>query len=152
MSRLAHWVNHHLHQWWPLIATTTAAFVILSMTVVVLAATDGRADEKARAERSEAQSEQLARIIEEQERTAEIGAEEAGKAVAEVRAIMLEMFAAHDHNIAVKLNNVLAQIAELHDTEPVYLPVPSPTPTRAPSSSPTTTNPKCAKRADHPQC
>lgn len=93
------------------------------------------------------------------------------RAVDDVEALLVDYFAAHDQNMAVKLNEVLGHVADLvgrpaptvsapapaiSSTPAPSAPAPAPKPAAKPTPpSPTTTTPdqkSCAKHSDGPRC
>lgn len=135
-----HAINRWLRTWWPLFVSA-ASVVIVTALVATLILTVGERNDLA------GQRDQLAEIIERNERSDAGREQRLGAAVDEVEALLVDHFAAHDRNVAEKLNETLARIAALLE-RPAPRPITAPAahqPQPAPSSpgqngtNPTTT-------------
>lgn len=168
------WINRQARIWWPAAAAVVGGAILATLGFVVTTVIDGRSEDRERNEQLAELVEQQADIIE-RDRRRDAGAEQRLQgAIREVEALLADQFAEHDLNVALKLNDLLAQIAALLDRpagtppQPVTTitphapspPAPSPPGRRAtnepePTTTTTTTRPdqrRCVADAGHPRC
>ena len=166
-------LNRILRTWWPVFVSLTALCLIATMTFVTYTVVDERRYFAEEAARDRRQDEQMTVLIENQQQAARERSEESTRTVSEalgaVESLLVDQFALHDQNVALKLNDLLHQIAGLlgrpagtapnpvhavnDGSEPAPVVV-TPAPTAAPPQ-PTPTPPEnkqCATRPNHPRC
>lgn len=160
------WLNETARRWWPLIASTIAAFVIGTLIYVVDAVAYERNLLDEQNETLTAQNARLGEIVERDRRVDAERAHQVDAALIGTEAILREHFAIHDENVALKLNELLARIEVLlgrpagpplaaPSAHPAAASTPTVTPAPKPASAPTTTRPnqkKCAKRPNAKSC
>lgn len=169
------WLHRKVSEWWPFLVSLAAICLIVTMAWVGWTVASERAYFEAEQARDRRQDQQMAALIEELRQEDDTATEHVAEALRQAEALLRDQFAAHDANIAAKLNELLAQIAALHD-RPIAAPVtPSsarsadePTPARTPpptfrpapqpASTTTTTvvqvggSDLCERRPDAPPC
>lgn len=113
LARLIARANHGARRWWPLIASLVAGMVIYTMAYVVVTVAEDRSQLREQRDHLAAQSELLADIIERNDRFDASREARLAAAVDDVEALLVDHFARHDENVALKLNETLQRIAAL---------------------------------------
>lgn len=171
-------VNQFARRWWPLIASLTAGALIYTLAYVVVSVAEDREQLREQRDALADQSALLADIIERNE-TEDAGREQRlNRAVDNVELLIIDHMALHDENTALKLNDLLHQIAALLNrpagtppnpvnavgppptertpnhttTTATAVPPPAPPPTTAPPATTTPDQRNCAKRPTGPRC
>lgn len=162
-------LNRTLRTWWPVFISLTALCLIATMTFVTYTVVDERRYFAEEAARDRRQDEQMTVLIENQQQAARERSEESARTVSEalgaVESLLVDQFALHDQNVALKLNDLLHQIASLLGRPAGTAPNPVHAVEQTPASSggtaptapapppPTTPDQKvCAKRPSGPRC
>lgn len=166
------WLHRTMRLWWPFFAALAAVSIIATMSFVTWTVVDERTYFEQEQERDKRQDAAMAKLIESQNRVDRERAARVAEALQAAEALLADQFARHDYNVAVKLNDLLAQIQSLlarpagtapqpvHaiNTSPVEPPPTTVHRTVTPTTvapSPTTTAPphrRCLANPDHPRC
>jgi hypothetical protein len=109
------WVDRQMRIWWPAVAAIVAGAILATLGFVVATVVDDRSQLRDQRDQLALLVEQQAEIIERNRRADATGQRRLAQAIHEVESILVAQFAEHDHNVAVKLNDLLAQIAALLD-------------------------------------
>lgn len=140
-----------------------------TMAYLVFTVAEDREQLRAQRDAFEEQSAQLAAIIDRNSRFDADREARVNRAVDDVEALLVDHFARHDENVAVKLNETLNRIASLLDrpspiraaprpaspSTSTAAPRPAPSVAAPPATTTTTTTPdqrSCAKRPSGPRC
>lgn len=115
-------LNELARKWWPLTASLMAGVVIGTVIYIFWTVVDERSyfeAEQARDRRQDAQVaellEQTGELVEHQRRSEASREERFAEAFAALDRVLTDQFAAHDRNVAEKLNELLTRIAALLD-------------------------------------
>jgi hypothetical protein len=107
------WLNNLARRWWPLVASAAAGIIIYTGAYVVVTVAEDRVQLREQRDQLAAQSAQLADIIERNDRFDASREARLARAVDDVEALLVDHFARHDENVALKLNETLERIAAL---------------------------------------
>ena len=172
------WIDRTLRVWWPFFVALASIVLIVTMGWVAWTVVDERkyfAEEQARDQRQDAA---LAEVLRDQRAEDEESARRVAAALGAAEELLAGQFAAHDLNVATKLNETLRRIETLlgrpaglpldpvtafpYGTSSPTAPAPAPGAARVapqrPAPTPgttTTTTPdqrRCADDPDHPRC
>lgn len=151
------WVNRQVRIWWPALLAVIGGAILTTLGFVVTTVLDDRAQLREQRDLLLEQSDQLAQVIDRNRRTDAGTDRRLNDAIGDIESVLVDQFARHDENVALKLNDMLHRIAALLDRpagtppNPVNAVAPSPSHTGtapapsaapAPRSAPTTTTPR----------